>query len=447
MSAEASGPEPTDGLGPWRQYLCRACGLIYDEGEGDPDGGLPPGTRFEDIPDDWECPVCGVTKADFEPYRRRERAAAPVAPMGARETGIVIVGAGLAGWTVAEALRSLDGAVPITMVTACPGDVYHKPELSVALSRGLGPERLRRETGAAAAARLGIRLLSETFAIGLCASSRRLRTTRGTLRYTSLVLAQGARSALPPGLPPELCWRVNDLGSWSGLHRALAGGPKRVAVIGAGMVGCELAEDLARAGHRVSLLSMTALPLAELLPEPAAKRLAAGLARSGVDVRGGAIVSGLARRPDDTIDVALRNMPGLVADLVVAATGLATQGRLARAAGLAFDRGIVVDPSTLATSAPDVYALGDCVSFGGMPCRFIEPIPHQADAIAHAVLGLPHAGYDHAETVIRLKTSSTPLVLHGLPRPGGDWRILEDSADRLVMEQWRGGKPAVRLAA
>ena len=57
--------EPTDGLGPWREYLCRACGLIYNEGEGDPDGGLAPGTRFDDIPDDWVCPICGVSKGDF----------------------------------------------------------------------------------------------------------------------------------------------------------------------------------------------------------------------------------------------------------------------------------------------------------------------------------------------------------------------------------------------
>ena len=52
----------------WRSFICRACGWIYDEALGDADGGLPPGTRFEDIPDDWACPLCGVSKADFEPY-------------------------------------------------------------------------------------------------------------------------------------------------------------------------------------------------------------------------------------------------------------------------------------------------------------------------------------------------------------------------------------------
>lgn len=49
----------------YRRYQCLNCGFVYDEAEGDPDGGLPPGTRFEDIPDDWECPLCGAAKSAF----------------------------------------------------------------------------------------------------------------------------------------------------------------------------------------------------------------------------------------------------------------------------------------------------------------------------------------------------------------------------------------------
>lgn len=49
------------------KYQCVICGYVYDPVEGDVDGGIPPGTAFEDIPDDWYCPVCGVTKEDFEP--------------------------------------------------------------------------------------------------------------------------------------------------------------------------------------------------------------------------------------------------------------------------------------------------------------------------------------------------------------------------------------------
>ena len=51
-----------------QKYICTVCGYIYDPVEGDPDGGIAPGTAFDDIPDDWRCPTCGVDKSDFEPY-------------------------------------------------------------------------------------------------------------------------------------------------------------------------------------------------------------------------------------------------------------------------------------------------------------------------------------------------------------------------------------------
>ena len=443
-----SAPEPTDGLGPWQQFLCRACGLIYDEGEGDPDGGLPPGTRFADIPDDWACPICGVTKADFEPYRRRASIApAPAALAPQRRPGVVIVGGGIAGWSAAEAIRAGDAAIPITLVTACGGDLYHKPELSIALARGLSPEKLRRETGAEAAQRLGVRLLTETVAIGLSPERHSLRSTRGTLPYTQLVLAHGARPALPACLDPALCWRVNDLAAWTGLHAELAQGPRTVAVIGAGMVGCELAEDLARAGHAVTLIGAEALPLPELLPEQAAHRLLAGLTGLGVRFRGGTLVSGLSRRAEGDIALTLADGTSLSADTVIAATGLATPSRLVRGAGLAFERGIVVDPASLRTSAPDIFALGDCVSLAGAPCRFIEPIARQAAVIAGAILGRDGPGYAHAAPVIRLKTRSAPIELHGVPVADMPWHVTEESGSRLAMEQRQGGEVIAWLAA
>jgi len=51
-----------------QRWICESCGFIYDPEEGDPDGGIPPGTAFDDIPDTWLCPVCGARKRDFVPY-------------------------------------------------------------------------------------------------------------------------------------------------------------------------------------------------------------------------------------------------------------------------------------------------------------------------------------------------------------------------------------------
>ncbi len=88
----------------------------------------------------------------------------------------------------------------------------------------------------------------------------------------------------------------------------------------------------------------------------------------------------------------------LTADCVIAAIGLQTDLRLAHMAGLQTDCSITVDPHTLQTSNPAIYALGDCISLDGQPCRYIGPIAAQAEAIAHAVLGLPHGATSTAHS-------------------------------------------------
>ena len=421
----------------WKQFICRACGLIYDEQAGDPDSGIAPGTKFEDIPDDWVCPLCGVVKADFEPYDHALPAS--IVPstrkVFVRGLGAVIVGAGHAGWAVAEALRALDPALPITMVTSCNGDRYLKPELSIAMSRGYTRETIVRESANDAAQRLSVRLLPETFVVGLTPSLHQLRTTRGTLHYSDLVLAMGAQPALFPALPAQLCWRVNELSAWTALHQKLNAGPKRIVIVGAGMVGCELADDFVRAGHQVVLLDLQSQPLAFLLPPEACERLRVGLQQAGVDFAGAVQVASVSVAQDGSKRVTTQCGRTFEADEVVAATGLVTDARIAKGAGLTFERGVVVDAKTLQTSAPGVFALGDCVSIDGAPCRFIEPISKQANAIAHAILNIEYSGYAHTQPVIRLKTKSIPMVLHGLPVPEGVWETNEDTPDLLKMEQ------------
>ena len=54
-----------------QKYECKVCGYIYDPEKGDPDSGIKPGTPFEEIPEDWSCPVCGATKSQFEPVKEK----------------------------------------------------------------------------------------------------------------------------------------------------------------------------------------------------------------------------------------------------------------------------------------------------------------------------------------------------------------------------------------
>jgi len=429
------------------KFICRACGLIYDEQAGDPDSGIAPGTKFEDIPDDWVCPLCGVVKADFEPYDHAGPVTTNSSPgkVSRQGLGVVIVGAGHAGWAVAEALRALDPILPITMVTNCSGDRYLKPELSIAMGRGYTRESLVRESGQDSADRLSVRLLAETFVVGLTPTLHQLRTTRGTLRYTSLVLAMGAQPAVVPSLPANLCWRINELKAWGGLHQKLLHGPKRIVIVGAGMVGCELADDFVRAGHQVVLLDVQPQPLAALMPSHAAARLRIGLEDAGIRFVGAVQVASVTASLEGSKIVTTQCGRTFEADEVVAATGLVTDARIPVAAGLNFNRGITVDSKTLQTSASQVYALGDCVSIEGAPCRFIEPISKQANAIAHAILNIDYAGYAHTQPVIRLKTKSMPVILHGMPVADGVWETDLDNPDLLKMHQSHLGERIATL--
>lgn len=415
--AFADGTDET-AQAPWQSYICNACGYIYNEADGDPDGGLPPGTRLADIPDDWACPLCGVTKADFSPYEvptlEALRAQASVSPPAIRprgEPGVVIVGAGRAGWQLAETLRQHSATLPITLVTACAGDRYDKPLLSVSLARQLDPQALVSESGRDAARRLGVTLLAHTHAVRICADTRQLRTTRGTLRYGHLVLAHGAQSALPPGLSPSLCWRINHLDAYQRLHQQLGGQPKDVLIIGAGLIGSELANDLALGGHRITLLDTATEPLARWHDQQAGPQLLDAWKDLSIRFEGGLQVQQV-ERVGQRYRITTTSGQRFAADEVVVAAGLLPPNRLALSAGLDWAHGIAVNANTLQTSVPGIHALGDCISIDGQCSRFIEPIARQARTLAAAVLGHAAMPYENRVAVVRVKTTTRPLTLH-----------------------------------
>lgn len=411
---------------PWLQFICAACGYIYDEALGDPDGGLPPGTRFADIPDDWACPLCGVTKADFTPYQApsladlkaqaRGCAAAGLGRPSRQAPGVVIVGAGRAGWTLAAALRARDAEVPITLVTACAGDVYDKPLLSVALARDLSLASLRKESGVDAAQRLNLRLLAHTHAIHIDTQRQQLRTTRGSLPYRQLVLAHGAQAKLPAHAPAEGCWRINHLDTYEKLRATLDGGSKDIAILGAGLIGSELANDLALAGHRITLLETQTQPLPAWSAHNAGAQLLQAWQALPIRFVGGIQLAQVQTLPSSTgprYRIHSQCGQSWEVDALIAATGLQTPSRLARSAALAWHDGIAVAAQTLQTSQPQIYALGDCISVDGRSSRFIEPIARQAQTLAAALCACTPVPYEVRPALVRVKTSSCPLTLPG----------------------------------
>ncbi|UNU72564.1 FAD-dependent oxidoreductase [Moraxella nasovis] len=441
---------PTDGRGNWRKFICLACGYIYDEALGDPEDGLPAGTRFEDIPDDWQCPLCGVKKSDFVPYddSQADTTSHTTPTFDDPNKGVVIIGAGLAGWAVADALRALDKDIPITIICSDTGDRYHKPMLSVAISQGKTRDDLVRTTAMQSATEHRIRLLANTFVTHIDADSKTLHTTRGNVGYDDLVLAIGAVPFYPPHIATDMAWHINHIERFAGLQHTLSQNdtPKHIAIIGAGMIGTELAEDLANAKHSVSLIDISTQPLSALLPTIAGERILSAITAKGINWFGGQLVRAIAQtttgyditlynHADDSEDV-------LHCDEVVIATGLVVDERLPVRAGVEFDKrtGIAVHRHTLQTSQPHIYALGDCISIDGVPCRYVAPHRTQAAAIAHAILGLPYAGYEHKAPMVRLKNKSISVTATGNPRADGNWQIIKDENGELSLEMTDNGE-------
>lgn len=411
----------------WREYLCKACGYIYNERDGDVDSGLAPGTRFEDIPEDWYCPICGVTKADFVlveearvgALRSRSSASISLARHGVslrrsskRKYDVVIIGGGTAAWKTVQALRDISQDISIAMVSQCDADRYDKPLLSIAMSRNLSLSGLVKETGAAAALRLQVTLFSKTTAISISATRQLLRTTLGSIHYQHLVIAQGAQSFLPEHLPADCCWRINHLSQYARLRDALGASNRRVLVIGAGLIGSELSNDLAIGGHSVTLVDVAPRPLARLFTESRqTDALLKAWEQLPIEFLGNTEVLTVTRSFTCGYDVRLSHDQHVKVDEIIVATGLKTCDRLANSAGLTWNNGIVVDPMTLVTSAAGIYALGDCISIAGETSRFIEPIGRQARTIASQIAGHALIPFKNQRVPVRIKTTSMPMTV------------------------------------
>jgi rubredoxin-NAD+ reductase len=344
--------------------------------------------------------------------------------MDAAGPALVIVGAGLAGWTTAREFRKRNPTAPVTLVCADAGDLYAKPSLSYALVQKRTPEQLVSTPATRMALSLNLTLVPHTAVHAIDTTAQTLATRHGLLRYGQLVLATGAQAVRLPlgGDAADRVLSVNSLADFARLHAGLAGtgaGGRHVAIMGAGLIGCEFANDLAAAGHKVSVIDPSPGPLAALLPAEASALLQQALADLGVAWHWGATVQTLhsatteeGAGPTSALRLELANGQSLSADMVLSAIGLKADLVLAQAAGLACERGIVVDLA-LQTSAPHVYALGDSAQYasaGNRTLPLVMPIMVAAKALAATLTG------QHTEVVfppmpVGVKTPALPFVV------------------------------------
>ena len=366
---------------------------------------------------------------------------------------LIIIGAGLAGWTTIREFRKLDTDTPIVLVTADSGDFYAKPSLSNAFAQKRTPDQLVSTSAAKMQETTNVTLMAHTHVVALDAAAKTVAVAFNNdtqiLAYSQLVLATGAQPIRVPvaGSAAEHVQSINTLDDFRSFYATLSPHTtsadsaemtsKAVVIMGAGLIGCEFANDLVHGGHRVVVVDPSDRPLSALLPAAAGQQLHAALSALGIQWHFGTTVQTV-DNAGTQLKVTLANGHTLTADAVLSAIGLRANTALASAAGITCERGIVVD-THLQTSAEAVYALGDCAQYASAGQRtlpYVMPIMNAARALATTLAGTP-TPLAFPLMPVAIKTPALPVVVSP-PNPGqaGDWTA--DAADETIVGNvWR----------
>ncbi|WP_051357012.1 NAD(P)/FAD-dependent oxidoreductase [Azorhizobium doebereinerae] len=344
---------------------------------------------------------------------------------------LVIVGNGMAAAKLCEELsaRAL-GRYAVAVIGAEPSLAYNRVLLSDVLAGKLPAADLQMKP-AAWWAKQGVTLVYGTPVAAIDRAAHAVVLADGRrMAYGKLVLATGSHPIrLPlPGADLPGVTTFRDLADVSALLAAARPG-SRAVVIGGGLLGLEAATGLAGAGVETTLVHLMDRLMERQLDMPAA-----GLLRQAVEARGvtvrleahSAAIEGTTR----ATGLRLKDGEVLPADLVVMACGVKPNADLARAAGLACNRGVIIDDA-LATDDPDIFALGECAEHRGATYGLVAPAYEQARVLARRLAGAD-AAYPGSTISTNLKVSGVHVFSAGdISGAGAQDILLNDRAHGL----------------
>ncbi len=341
---------------------------------------------------------------------------------------LVIIGTGLAGYNLAREFRKLDSETPLLLITADDGRSYSKPMLSTGFAMNKDADALGMMTAGQMAIQLNAEIRTHTRVTRLEPDARRVWIGNEPVAYRDLVIAWGAQTISVPvaGDAQDAIYPINDLLDY-GRFRVAAHGKRRVLILGAGLIGCEFANDLLQGGYEVTLVAPCDQVMPSLLPPEPAAAVRRGLESLGARFHLGPVLERLERQ-DDALQALLSDGQRIDCDLVVSAVGLRPRIELAKAAGLKVNRGIEVDRQ-LQTSAEHVYALGDCAEVEGLNLLYVMPLMSGVRALARTLTG-ETTPVSYGPMPITVKTPVCPLVVSP-PADGseGVWRVEGEGND------------------
>lgn len=345
---------------------------------------------------------------------------------------IVIIGTGLAGYNLAREIRKLDTQTPLLLISADDGSFYSKPMLSNALAKNLAVPQLVTATAEQMADELNLNVRSYSQVEKIDGQQKCVYIGQEAIYYRDLVLAQGAQSILPEFTGRDLLTlhTVNDLTSYAEFRQQLQG-KQRVLVLGAGLIGCELANDLLLGGFAVDLVAHCAFPVPTLLPQIVAEQLALQLENLGAKLHLPASLVSVQAHNNAWL-ATLDNAQTIEFDLLLCAVGLQPRMLLAQAAGIKCEQGIVVD-RYLQTNLEHIYALGDCAQVAGYNLQYIMPLMACARALAGTLTG-SRTAVKYGPMPITLKTPACPIILahQGV---NAEW-VIEGTQNHLKLTHW-----------
>ncbi|NJS36505.1 MAG: FAD-dependent oxidoreductase [Brachymonas sp.] len=390
---------------------------------------------------------------------------ASAAPGHLANAPVLIIGAGLAGWTAARELRKLNADLPITLITADSGDFYAKPSLSNALAQKKSPDQLITTPTAQMAQQLALQLMPHTRVTRIDRAAQRVLTDVGDVAYSQLVLATGAQPIRVP-LQGSAAQEVLNVNSWDDYrvfyeklisrqhencaecyenksNRVVVSHKTHVLIMGAGLIGAEFANDLSAAGYAVTVVDPSERAIAGLLPPAASSALQEALRAQHVAWKFGQSVQRLEYGQDHRLLAQLSQGEWVTCDLVLSAIGLRPDLSLAKEACLAVERGIVVS-ERVQTSDPLIYALGDGAQYAAAslgsasrPLPYVLPTMQAAKVLAANIIAQREAralvDLKFPVMPVAIKTPALPLTI-APPAPGtsGSWQ-----ADQAASLEWQ----------
>ncbi|QSX33782.1 NADH:flavorubredoxin reductase NorW [Shewanella avicenniae] len=334
---------------------------------------------------------------------------------------LIIIGSGFAAYQLIKTLRRKNSDMPIQLFTADNGDEYNKPDLSHVFTRLQRASDLITMTGKAFATQQKIEIFANTRVDKIDTDNHTITANGICYHYSRLVLATGAKTFVPilTGDATAEVITLNSLEEYRVSEQRVTQA-QRILIMGGGLIGTELAMDLCSAGKKVQILDPSPHLMASMIPDFVATALEQQLRNDGVQID--CLDHVISVEYDQSCLVATtRNGLRYKTDCIISAAGLVPNTELAKKAGLAVQRGIVVD-KTLRTSVDNIYALGDCAEINGKVMACMQPIVLSANVLASQLLSST-GELSLPAMMTKVKTPRYPIQSGGNCDSAASWQV------------------------